>query len=213
MSFFNNDYQTPDWLKAKLSRRAMLKAAAGVTATSAIPIVWSAEKSEALNQLKRQDPWLTLDAVLSHLLPQSESGPGAKDIQALAYLFNVVDEQPIDSEEKAFIFKGVGWLNGFSQSQLNSNFVVLNTEQKEQLLRKISGSQAGNNWINTLINYLYEAMLSPPSYGGNPDGIGWKWLNHQAGFPLPPKGKRFYEIPGKYQISIKNIATEDKRKA
>ncbi|REL34041.1 gluconate 2-dehydrogenase subunit 3 family protein [Thalassotalea euphylliae] len=217
MSFFDPLYKTPRWLERKLSkhmsRRQMLKSAAGATAIATLPLPVLAAQTSALDTLIKQDPWRTLDAVLNHLLPSSASGPGAKEIQALAYLYNVVDEQPIDSEEKAFIEKGVGWLNGFSQSQLKKPFVELETSEKETILRKISGSQAGHNWINTLINYLYEAMLSPPAYGGNPNGIGWQWLNHQAGFPLPEKGKRFYEIPGRYRISVKNLSTEDKRKA
>ena len=215
MSFFDKSYRTPVWLKSKLSRRTLLKSAAGASAIAATPkvLAWSADKVDKLAELVKTDPWQTLDAVLLHLLPSSETGPDAKDIRALEYLFNLVDEQPVDDAEKEFIFKGVGWLNGFSQTQKQLNFVQLSTEQKEDVLRKISGSRAGHNWINTLIGYLYEAMLSPPSYGGNPDGIGWKWLEHQAGFPLPPKGKRFYEIPGRYRISVKNIATEEKRKA
>ncbi|MFD2167213.1 gluconate 2-dehydrogenase subunit 3 family protein [Thalassotalea euphylliae] len=213
MSFFDPLYQTPKWLSRKLTRRQALKSAAGVSAIAAMPLPMTALATSTLDSLKKSDPWLTLDAVLNHLLPSSESGPGAQDIQALAYLYNVVDEQPLDSEEKAFIEKGVGWLNGFSNSQLNKPFVELSTQDKETILRKISGSRAGHNWINTLINYLYEAMLSPPAYGGNPNGIGWKWLNHKAGFPLPDKGKRFYEIPGRYRISVKNLSTEVKRKA
>ena len=31
-----------------------------------------------------------------------------------------------------------------------------------------------------------------PVYGGNPDGIGWKWLMHPPGFPRPPKGKTYH---------------------
>ncbi|REL25277.1 gluconate 2-dehydrogenase subunit 3 family protein [Thalassotalea euphylliae] len=217
MSFFDPLYKTPRWLERKLSkamsRRQMLKSAAGATAVAAMPLPVLAAEPSALASLVKQDPWLTLDTVLEHLLPSSASGPGAKEIQALAYLYNVVDEQPIDSEEKAFIEKGVGWLNGFSHSQLNKPFVELSSAEKETVLRKISGSRAGHNWINTLINYLYEAMLSPPAYGGNPNGIGWQWLNHKAGFPLPSKGNRFYEIPGRYRISVKNLSTEEKRKA
>lgn len=221
MSFFDSVYRTPDWLKAKFSRRRLLKSAAGATAVAALPqaFAWSEEKNNKLKLLKQTDPWLTLDAVLNHLLPSSNSGPGAQEIQVLAYLFNVIDEQPIDDEEKAFIFKGVGWLNGFSNTQLEKPFVELSSQEKEQILTAISGSQAGHNWINNLISYVYEAMLSPPSYGGNPNGIGWTWLEHQAGFPLPEKGQRFYEIPGRYQqsmksrITVKNLATEEKRKA
>ena len=105
MSFFDPKYKTPSWLRAKLSRRNLLKSAAGASAVAAMPkvLAWTGEKQSKLLTLKKSDPWLTLDAVLIHLLPSSPTGPGAEDIQALAYLFNVVDEQPIDEAEKQFI--------------------------------------------------------------------------------------------------------------
>lgn len=214
MSFFNSNYKTPAWLTKKLARRQVLKAAAGATAIAAAPKLVLAQSSKIqLEQALKTDPWLSLQAVLEQLLPESDTGPGAKSLNATAYLFNVVNEQPIEPEEKSFIFKGIGWLNGFAQSQLKKNFVELTFDEKEQILKGISKSRAGHNWLNTLITYLYEAMLTPPSYGGNPDGIGWQWLDHQGGFPLPPKGKRFYELPGVYKISVKNVTVEEKRKA
>lgn len=214
MSFFNSDYKTPAWLTKKLARRQVLKASAGATAIAAAPKLVLAQSSIIqLEQALKTDPWLSLQAVLEQLLPESDTGPGAKSLNATAYLFNVVNEQPIEPEEKSFIFKGIGWLNGFAQSQLKKNFVELTFDEKEKILKGISKSRAGHNWLNTLITYLYEAMLTPPSYGGNPDGIGWQWLDHQGGFPLPPKGKRFYELPGVYKISVKNVTVEEKRKA
>lgn len=211
-SFFSKDYQTPKWLERKLSRRKLLKSAAGAGALAAMPLslVVSAKDIAAI---VKNDPWLTLDEVLNHLLPSSESGPGAKEIRALAYVYGLVEEQPIEQEEKEFILKGVSWLNGYSQSQLQKNFVELAFEDKEKMLRAIANSQAGENWLNTLINYIYEAMLSPPEYGGNPNGIGWQWLEHQAGFPLPSKGKRYYELDNYHRISAKNVSTEDKTKS
>lgn len=209
MSFFDEKYQTPEWLKAKLAskinRRQMLKSAAGASAIGALSQVAWANGSSVSTINTSQEPWRTLDKVLEHLLPESNSGPGAKSVQALQYLHNVVTQQPIDEQEKEFIRKGVSWLNGYSQSEHKQDFIGLNSEIKESTLRAISRSQAGHNWINTLINYLYEAMLSPPVYGGNPNGIGWQWLEHQAGFPLPNKGTRYYELPGSYKISVKNI--------
>jgi len=68
------------------------------------------------------------------------------------------------------------------------------------ILRGISQSEAGENWLSTLLSYVFEAMLAPPIYGGNPNGIGEKWLNHQAGFPLPQVGTRYYELPGAYRL-------------
>jgi gluconate 2-dehydrogenase gamma chain len=36
-----------------------------------------------------------------------------------------------------------------------------------------------------LLDYIMEALLTDPVYGGNPNSIGWQWLKHQPGFPRP----------------------------
>lgn len=212
-SFFDKAYKTPRWLSNKLSRRSALKSAAGAMAIASMPVMLNAKALEnsnkALSEHLKTDPWLTLNAVLNHLLPASKTGPSAQDLQVTQYLFNVVYQQPTEKSEVEFIFKGVGWLNGYTQSQLKQNFVLLSNDNKEKTLRAISKSNAGDNWINNLINYLYEAMLTPPIYGGNPKGIGWQWLEHKAGFPLPKIGNRYYELPGQQKIVLVNVAANN----
>lgn len=206
-SFFDESFRTPKWLQKKVSRRSALKSAAGATMVAAMPMqAWSALANDQFTQVLKTDPWLTLNAVLDHLLPASPTGPSAKEIQASQYLYNVVFQQPTDDSEIEFIYKGVGWLNSFSNSQLQKNFVVLTFDEKENILQAISKSTAGENWLSNLVGYIFEAMLTPPSYGGNPNGIGWQWLEHQAGFPLPPAGKRYYELPGQQAITKNNKA-------
>ena len=39
--------------------------------------------------------------------------------------------------------------------------------------------------------YIFEALLSDPVYGGNPEGIGWRWLGHRPGFPRPNQRNRY----------------------
>jgi len=220
-SFFDKNYQTPSWFtdklkNKKLSRRHMmkgtLKSAGGAAVVAALPTsAWSAELLSLSDKLS-SDPWLTLDSVLNHLLPSSKSGPGSKEIQATTYLFNVVHLQPTEQDEIEFIYKGVGWLNGYSKSQLNKDFVELTTQEKEILLRGISQSRAGENWLNTLLGYILEATLTPPIYGGNPNQIGWQWLEHQGGFPLPNEGTRFYEVPNQQSMVVANTAKVSEHK-
>ncbi len=221
-SFFDQNYHPPRWFKEKLfkkksavalSRRSFLKSAAGASAIGlssslALPAFsLNLNYKNHLNELVKTDPWLTLDATLTHLLPESasstKSAPSAKDINALAYLYQVITVQPISKDEKEFILNGVDWLNAFAQSQQGKSFVALPLNKKEAMLRGISKSQVGENWLTTLLAYLFEAMLSPPAYGGNPNGIGWQWLDHQAGFPLPTKGQRYYELPPRSQVNQK----------
>jgi len=211
-SFFDKSYQTPNWLKQKISRRNALKSAAGAFAVSAMPSMAMSESASnevkennhAFQKALNSDPWLTLDSVLQHLLPHSPSGPGAVDIQATQYLYNLVHQQPTPQDEVDFVFQGVGWLNGYAQGQTKRNFPQLSNEQKEKMLRAISRSPAGENWLSMLMSNMLEAMLSPPAYGGNPDGIGWKWLEHQPGFPLPNAGQRYYELPKRSSVNIAN---------
>ena len=210
-SFFDKNYQTPTWFTEKLTKKSLsrrnvlkgaLKSAGGASVVAALPFsAWSVEQVSLTDKLTN-DPWLTLDAVLNHLLPSSKTGPGAKEIQATNYLFNVVHLQPTEQNEIDFIYKGVGWLNGYSQSELQQNFIQLNQPEKEKLLRGISQSKAGENWLNTLLGYILEAMLTPPVYGGNPNKVGWQWLEHSGGFPLPTEGTRFYEIPNQQNITV-----------
>ncbi len=207
-SFFDRSYQTPNVLKKKQqSRRAFLKSAAGVGVISTLPAFSHNAKqqlllTERLNTIVKTDPWLTLDATLNQLLPSSPTGPSAKEIQATAYLHQIMTVQPTEQDEKDFILKGVGWLNGYANSQKSANFAQLDFNDKEQLLRGISQSRAGQNWLNTLLSYIFQAMLAPPSYGGNPNGIGYQWLEHQAGFPLPKEGQRYFELPKRARIDL-----------
>lgn len=201
-SFFDNTYTSPDFIKNKQkSRRALLKSAAGMGALSALaPFHLSAKQQESLAELMKNDPWLTLDATLNQLLPKSTTGPSSSDINATAYLYQVMTVQRTEQAEKEFILKGVGWLNDYAKSEKKRAFAQLNFDEKEQLLQGISQSLAGSNWLNTLLNYIFQAMLAPPAYGGNPKGIGWQWLEHQSGFPLPEKGQRYFELPPRANI-------------
>lgn len=217
-SFFDESYQPPDFIakhknQTKQNRRNFLKSAGGMAALATLPVSALAQNGQlSLNNLIQQDPWLTLDATLQHLLPESETGPSAKEINATTYLYEVMTIQPTDQEEKDFILKGVGWLNGYAMAEKSANFAQLSTEEKEVLLRGISKSRAGRNWLNTLLGYIFQAMLTPESYGGNPKGIGWQWLEHQAGFPLPAKGQRYFELPSRARVDLMSHVEYDNKR-
>ncbi|MEA2081024.1 MAG: gluconate 2-dehydrogenase subunit 3 family protein, partial [Pseudomonadota bacterium] len=148
-----------------------------------------------------QDPWQTIAAVQQHLFPATEESPGASDFQAIVYLRNSIDNPAADGEDKAFIVSGVGWLDDLTREQYQRSFTALDESERETVLRQIEQSKAGRNWLSLLVTYLLEALLADPVYGGNPDGIGWKWLGHQPGYPTPPEDKSWYKLaaPVRYQ--------------
>ncbi len=184
-------------------RRDFLQQMLAVTTMSILPgiSISSAKTAEIKPQpvpATIKDPWLTISGVQQHLFPAtkglsgSSGSPGAKEINALGYLQTMFKAEAFDTDEKAFLINGVNWLNDIAKKLYQKTFVSLGNTEKETVLRSISKSTAGENWISSLMLYLLEALLTDPVYGGNPNGIGWKWLQHQAGFPQPPADKKYW---------------------
>jgi len=171
------------------SRRSFLKQLlAGSTA-----IVFS--EAVIANTTKLNDPvWETLSAVHLHMFPKAENEPDANSINATAYLKSILEWPGVDTDDKKFILDGVGWLNGLSEKTFNTKFYNLNQQDKEVVLRTVEKSQAGENWLAMIMLYLIEALLTDPVYGGNADGQGWAWLEHQPGFPRPTADKRYFNL-------------------
>ena len=202
----NSDYSSfiDEWHQQLISRRRFILDAAVVVSVSLFSNdSYSATSGQAAkyksveNNTEQPGKHVlqTLSAVQDHLFPKASDSPGAVDINALTYLQNnVLNDVARDQEEKQFILKGVGWLDDLSMSTLNKNFLKLNEQQREKLLRQIEKSSAGENWLSTVLLYIFEALLSDPVYGGNPDGVGWKWLEHQPGFPRPPANKIYGKL-------------------
>jgi len=171
---------TPEQLRSRLAnldRRDFVGLLAALAAS--YPLAGLADKRQqtgAENPETMAEPWLTLASVQQHLFPADMDSPGASDINALGYLRNMLDAPDMDKKERP------------------STFVALQEAEREQVLRTIEQSRAGERWLSLLLSYLLEALLSDPVYGGNPDGIGWQWLQYQPGFPRPPKDKMYYKL-------------------
>ena len=143
---------------------------------------------------KLEEPWSTIAAVQEHLFPADENSPGANDIQALTYLQNMMNAPDISESERQRIKDGSGWLNDLSIKDFKLSFIELDEKNHESILRKIEQSRAGSRWLSLIMTYLIEALLSDPIYGGNTNGIGWKWLEHQPGYPTPGEDKKYYML-------------------
>lgn len=131
-----------------------------------------------------------LRAVQQHLFPSEADSPGAADINATAYLETAITAPGIDPDTRNTIVNGIGRLQDASRERFDVLFNSLDYEQREQLLRYLADeTRWGRAWLSLLLYYLFEALLSDPVYGGNPGEIGWRWLQHQPGFPRPPADK------------------------
>lgn len=133
--------------------------------------------------------WQTLAQVQEILFPAGETIPGAGDIGAVTYLHTAIENPAADGDDRGFIFRGLGWLDGLTQERFKKTFLQLSRAQQEETIKSIVKSRAGRNWVSTLLTYILEALLADPVYGGNKNQRGWLWLEHQPGYPAPPADK------------------------
>ncbi|WPL17473.1 hypothetical protein Thiowin_02492 [Thiorhodovibrio winogradskyi] len=187
------------WHNALLDRRAFLARCAGVTVAGLFaPMLAEATIAEAdqpAKTLSENERMMLIDAVQQHLFPSESEAPGAREINALPFLRFVLKDAKTDPDEPAFILNGAGWLEDLSQQRTSQSFLALDSAARESLLRETAASEAGENWLSTLLLYLMEALLTDPAYGGNPDGIGWRWLEHIPGYPRPDAATIYPRLP------------------
>lgn len=189
----NRSLQIPSmhaWHQQLIDRRLVLKRLAGGILMGFLPWVSQARENEATSP----DPWPTIESVLQHLFPSEPDAPGAREINALNYLRSVIELAGAGTEEHDFILQGAQWLEEIALEDHQEVFSQLDFSAKERVLRRVAASEVGENWISTLLYYLFEALLADPVYGGNPNGIGWKWLQHIPGFPRPSPEKTYRRL-------------------
>ena len=182
----------------QLERRAFLGSMFKAGAMLAGMPLWigmtACDRRDRQQQLLQTQPWQTFAAVQQQLFPADGNGPSADDIHATLYLKFVMEAPDTEAADRQFLLDGINWLNDLTEQEHGKAFVALAAEQREQALHKIAASQAGERWLSQLLLYIMEALLTDPVYGGNPNGLGWQWLEHQAGFPRPTLDRRYVEL-------------------
>ena len=115
--------------------------------------------------------------------------PHAKElgIKTAPYMKRVFHHSRISDADKTFLKNGVKWLNEESIAQYKQEYTKLSSQQRQDILTTITKTEWGDSFVYDVMNYMFEAMLGDPVYGGNNNEAGWKWLNFEGGRPRPQK--------------------------
>ena len=135
-----------------------------------------------------------ITSVQNILFPSDNNGPGAYDIMADKYLLWVLTDKHMDPEEKDYIINGISWVEETADENYSLTYNELSQSQKEKLVTDIAKENWGKSWLGVILNFIFEALLSDPQYGGNTENIGWDWLHHNPGFPRPIETTLYPEI-------------------
>jgi gluconate 2-dehydrogenase gamma chain len=177
-----------------MERRVFLLRIGGLVAAGSVPLAWlpGCERGAPGAVGLPLQTLRTLAAVQSHLFPSEPGAPGAAEINALSYLGAMLRIPGFDPAERAAILNGAEEVERLARAKAGLSFVDLTESGREVVLRAFESTEAGRRWLAGMLGYLMEALLGDPVYGGNPNGIGWRWLEHDPGFPRPPAGKRYF---------------------
>ncbi len=202
-------FKAGQWLKAfqfGLNRRVFLKHGLAATFIALLPGTGHSkdnpednanvtiEPSTANSHFNSEQQAL-LNNVFNHLFPDDGNGPSAKQLNTLGYLnYALTDPINIEDGDLAFIKEGISKLNELANAARDKNYLTLDQDDQALLLKKLSQTRAGENWLSLLLYYLIESLLLDPVYGGNTNQIGWEWLQHQPGFPRPVLGKTYRDF-------------------
>ena len=168
----------------------LLLGGSGLVRSAAWVPDFSAIRLEATGLNARQ--WALIAAVQDHLLPSEKNAPGAGDVNATAWLQWVLSDPSVNDRQRRFFREGADELEALSLKVHKAAFQTLSGVDRETLLRRYEARAGGNDWLRELLNYIMEALLTDPVYGGNPREIGWKWLGHRPGYKRPPSDKRYF---------------------
>ncbi len=120
------------------------------------------------------------------MLPSEPGSPGAREVNAIGYLRLVLNHPSVEAHDRDLLLEGVVGLDSLSQGRFAKRFTALADPEREVILRDFEKSAIGAHWLGEMLDFLLEALLGDPIYGGNPNGIAWAWLGITPGFPRPP---------------------------
>jgi len=186
---------TDQYINKKINRRSFLVAAGVFTGS----ISFGGLLTYYYRTTNRKRPFTKsqnniLYKLHAHLFPQADDSPGAADVNSVDYLHFVLTDPEVDEDNKNLLVNGVSWLEEECQSNFSKSFIDLTSVEKDKILHIIEDSNWGYRFISLNLIYIFEALLSDPIYGSNPNKIGWKWLEHTPGLPRPTDKTKYGNI-------------------
>ena len=187
--------KTAAYRKKTFSRRRFIKGLAAAGAVSQLGFLQSCVKEfippgDTLS--KKQ--YNILIRVQNILFPKDDLGPGAFDFNAHEYLLWVLEDERIDPDDRQYLINGIDWTAETADENFSRPFLDLSKKKQEDLIGFMTTQDWGESWLSSILTYIFEAMISDPLYGFNTDGLGWKWLEHQVGYPRPDKAHLYDRI-------------------
>lgn len=113
---------------------------------------------------------------MDSILP-ADADPGAEEANAIAYADWYL-AQPEFVRLSQCCTMGLALLDEVALATYDKAFLSCASLEREMVLQKVQGvpHPTVQEFFVTLIRLTLGGFLCPPSYGGNRDGMGWKYI-------------------------------------
>lgn len=187
----------------QMERRKWLKLAlAGVVFTQ---IPWITSCSVDPNESEKeiildgkgvlsQDEMKGLHIIQNLLVPNDGNGPSAEMVNAHAYFIWTLEDQKLPNSEKEYFVEKLQDLLLLCKEKFGKKLANLPYADQDLFISNSVQSGWTQTYLSRMITVIFEAMLLDPIYGGNPNEIGWEWLEHTGGSPRATANTRYPEI-------------------
>jgi len=196
----NDNFSTYTW---QMERRKWLNLSFSGIVLSQIPWVVS-----CINDEKRSPIEITLDGkgILSNeemkglhiiqniLVPNDGNGPSAELVNAHSYFIWTLEDQRLPASEKEYFVEKLQDLLLLCKEKFCIKLIDLPHNDQQLFISNNIVSGWTQTYLSKMITVIFEAMLLDPVYGGNPNEIGWDWLNHIGGSPRATVSTKYPEI-------------------
>ena len=127
----------------------------------------------------------TIALLQSDLFPAMPNGIDVRTIHAGAYLAHILRHPRVSLRQKRIIHQGVLQIEQLAQKRYEAAYAELAAKKRQALLAHIAQTPWGEEFIQEMLGFIFEALLGDPIYGINKDAIGWRWTRHVPGLPRP----------------------------
>ncbi len=174
-------------------RRTFIKHLMAAGIVFQLPLLGACEQSVKEEEFLSARDMKIFNSVINIIFPK-ELGPNAEEINVSEHLKNILSDSLLDVDENQYILNGFQWVEETAVEIYKKSYHQLSQNRKKKLIRQISEESWGENWLSKLLTIIFEALLLDDIYQINPNGVGWKWLQHQPGSPRPNKSNVYPEI-------------------
>lgn len=120
----------------------------------------------------------TLATATARILP-SDDGPGAAEAWVAGYVAAALGEERLNGWLPFFVH-GLGRIEAISRETLGKGFPEATAEEQDEILRQLQAMPEPHirHFFGQLVRLCIEGFLGDPRYGGNRDGLGWRYVGY-----------------------------------